>query len=905
MKKKSLSIILSSVTAFSLVFSLLSSDTYALEDTASAEFISEDDESDELFTDENREKESAEVSEEESADTSEKDSEKASEEDSAVPSDTDNEFFADPEDAAESDGENDPRIPVFDDSFGILLPPPGEVPENDEYVLAEEPEDDLMTAPGKANVTHYTVSMAPQKSTNRNITGIYFSDTPAIVTFFDPVGNLNVAFPSAGKKVTVQVYLLPSMTLSATKTLSMPLSLFGGITCDDDGNYYVTSGQTGAENDVTMCITKYNSDGAYQAELALKGQETVPDIWEGRVDCGTKIPFNAGNCSMCTNGGIVAVNYAREMFSKHQSNMIIYADCDSMERVYATTAYTSHSFDQRIYPYEDGFIALNHGDAYYRGFHFTKIKDFYYYDSYWNTIDDFYNFHFREGANRDFGYNETFAQLGGLAAIDNSYVFAGSSERTLSLSPGPTSGYCGHNEPRDLFIQLIKKNSESYGDENNTRDKYTVEGTTRTPTGTKPASSLTNLFLTGNEKDYGIIWLTNYSGNTYAANPKVFAISGSTFGVMWEKRTYGSASGETFFMMLDEYGNVIKEAMKVEGCLLAADTDPAVKDGLVYWATSDSYGKKIHVLDPSGIAITKQPYIISAEENGDHTKKVIIGLEAEGAETYEWQSSADGENWTAVSSSDASGYDTAELTIEKLPDNIRFYRCQMTDTDGKVAVSDAAFGFLDNAETVYAEGGANATLSVDVLGGKQYCWKYSTNGSTWNDLNDGDIIGATTRTVTIPMTDARFGYKYKCTVTGLSGNTEDSSAVNIRRKLMITKQPEDIRGAMGSTYNTGLTAFGDGLKYTWYMLDDDSGSRIPITYKGYQTATLSIKLDASTAYRSFVCVVKDKYGNELTSDKMTIRENITVSVTPKKLTLVSRPGSTAVLTVNQTGRFYP
>ncbi|MCR5590159.1 MAG: chitobiase/beta-hexosaminidase C-terminal domain-containing protein, partial [Lachnospiraceae bacterium] len=228
-----------------------------------------------------------------------------------------------------------------------------------------------------------------------------------------------------------------------------------------------------------------------------------------------------------------------------------------------------------------------------------------------------------------------------------------------------------------------------------------------------------------------------------------------------------------------------------------------------------------------------------------------------------------------------------------------------TDTDAKVAVSDAAFGFLDNAETVYAESGANATLSVDVLGGKQYCWKYSTNGSTWTDLNDADIIGASSRTVTIPMNDARFGYKYKCTVTGLSGNTEDSSAVNIRRKLMITKQPEDIRGAMGSTYNTGLTAFGDGLKYTWYMLDDDSGNRISITYKGYQTSTLSIKLDASTAYRSFVCVVKDKYGNELTSDKMTIRENITVSVTPKKLTLVSRPGSTAVLTVNQTGRFYP
>ena len=70
-------------------------------------------------------------------------------------------------------------------------------------------------------------------------------------------------------------------------------------------------------------------------------------------------------------------------------------------------------------------------------------------------------FHFREGANRDHGYNETFAQLGGIAEINNNLIFVASSERELSAIPKET-GYLGHDVARDLFMQVFIKEGGTY-----------------------------------------------------------------------------------------------------------------------------------------------------------------------------------------------------------------------------------------------------------------------------------------------------------------------------------------------------------------------------------------------------------------------------------------------------------
>lgn len=115
--------------------------------------------------------------------------------------------------------------------------------------------------------------------------------------------------------------------------------------------------------------------------------------------------------------------------------------------------YVSHSLNQDVIRTSDGnYLFVNQGDAYPRGFILSKISD----DG--NSISRTVPFHFREGADRSYGYNETFAQYGGICETANGYVLCGSSERTLSLDYSYSGGkYYSPNEARDLFIQVIKK----------------------------------------------------------------------------------------------------------------------------------------------------------------------------------------------------------------------------------------------------------------------------------------------------------------------------------------------------------------------------------------------------------------------------------------------------------------
>ena len=214
---------------------------------------------------------------------------------------------------------------------------------------------------------------------------------------------------------------------------------------------------------------------------------------------------------MAINNGILAINYARNMYTGHQSNMILYINCSDMSRVDGNALYTSHSFDERIYPTDDGgFIIANQGDAHKRGFLVGKVSlpqgDFRGRSKY------FYTFHFRESTE----YQMTYAQLGGIAELKNEYVFASSSERKLSLTPA--LHMLIHNDARDLFIQIIKKDFDQYTSVENI---YAVQGETRPSEDTRPAGATVEMFLNGDEVDSGIIWLTSYDSSHYAANPKM------------------------------------------------------------------------------------------------------------------------------------------------------------------------------------------------------------------------------------------------------------------------------------------------------------------------------------------------------------------------------------------------
>lgn len=760
--------------------------------------------------------------------------------------------------AAEGIAAEEISIPEYPEDFGIYLPPDktndedadGQISEADE--LTPDTEGDGNTA----NITHYKIKLGSGISSSRDPVNAFYASTPKLVTFLYMNKYIGVAYPSSGK-ATVQLFDAAGK-LNDTVSLDFPFKDFGTITSDEEGNYYVTSGKEDSNNgnSETMCISKYDKTGHLITEQRFRGYETAPygdDSW------GTKIPFDAGNCAMAVNDGILAVNYAREMYNGHQSNMMIYLNCEDLKRVYADTAYTSHSFDQRIYPSgSSGFIVLNQGDAYYRGFHITKVSEFFDDPQNWFTPEDsFYTFHFREGANRSYGYNETFAQLGGFAEMKEGCVFAGSSERTLSIAPAPSSGYLGHNEARDLFVQILRPDFPAH---NAIEDKYLVPGQIRGVTGSRDPNSKTEQYLAGDEIDYGIIWLTEYDSSHYAANPKVFALSDSLFGVLWEKRSYGGSSAEVWFTLMDTQGRIVRPAVRVPGCRLASDTDPVVFGGNVWWASSDGNGANLQCMSTSEINIIRQPYIAAHSLNDDKSFNMTLKIEATGVNRYCWQMSTDLNTWSDTIENLVSGSSDKDTLIVCSTDDKIYYRCVMTDTiDNSVASAAVSVCSNDPSYMVEAplanipsgevEAGCNILLSTGTVDAKIY---YTTDGSEPSVSDALMPLGST-----IEYTDA-ITINTSVTIRAIAVKSGYKASVEAVYEYTITEDWGEIEGDNLRNVFASAEAVPNGV---WYIFGNET--------------------DGYTPY--YLSSAKTPYKREATGDKITFSNDVKVFYSKTRL----------------------
>lgn len=440
-------------------------------------------------------------------------------------------------------------------------------------------------------------------TTNFVGTHTYHASVSPISEFFDAKGNYNVVY-----KGSENIYVAKfnsSMQVTETITLQKQYPVFGGAVCDSSGNYYVVSGQKdtqGSGQIITLCISKYDSNGNLLANVLYKGSDTWDSNW------GTKDPFNAGNCSMIIKNNILVCTYAREMYNGYQSNHVIYINCSTMKKLSITAPYCSHSFDQQVIATQSGsFLFVDHGDEFDRGFLISKLSKSS--SGKWR-VDKFIPFHFREGSNREFGYNETYAQLGGIAEATNGYVIAGTSENTLSYSLAPTTAnYCGHNEARNLFIQVFKKDFENYSNSS----KIISSAAARNATGTRPSNPGTTLGLTAGTVDYGVKWLTAYSNDYYAANSKIVVTNDDKLVVLWEKMKYGDKIDEyitSYFMVLTNKGNVLLNPVEMPAVRLTSFEVPVYKNGSIYWTTSSGSSNSISV-NKLKLTITSQTLVVS------------------------------------------------------------------------------------------------------------------------------------------------------------------------------------------------------------------------------------------------------------------------------------------------------
>ena len=119
-----------------------------------------------------------------------------------------------------------------------------------------------------------------------------------------------------------------------------------------------------------------------------------------------------------------------------------------------------------------------------------------------------------------------------------------------------------------------------------------------------------------------------------------------------------------------------------------------------------------------------------------------------------------------------------------------------------------------------------------------------------------------------------------------------------RTKLSITKQPQDCTVVMGETARITISAKGNGLKYQWYYRNANSKK---FQKSDVKKATYSYKMSEKRDGRQVYCIVKDKYGNSVKSDTVTMTGLKEIKVTKQPVSVRAAFGKKVSFSVSAKG----
>ncbi len=412
--------------------------------------------------------------------------------------------------------------------------------------------------------------------------------------FFDDKGRFNVVYEANDKLYIVT--LDENMKVFKTLEINKELPLFGAA-AHEDGYYYFLWGKDNAEEDKqskNIVITKYDS----------KGNKTASAEYASG-DINVKEPFKAGNAIIICSDGIVAAYFARRMYQSsdglnHQASQAVYADANTMKPLELPRPYSSHSFDQQVIATSDGeLLFVDKGDAFERGFLISELDKI----DMNARVSTIVPFHFREGTT--YRYQWVFAQLGGIAEGDKGYALVGSSEKTLSGAPAMAE----RNESRNLFIQILKKdlNGLSIYKDISMEDYIISKGEQRILKGDS-GDSPGRYFLSQGIVNYGVKWLTDYTGTADVANPKLVATDDGRFVVLWEHFD-NQRFVDSYYMILSAYGEVLQPATLMKDTRLSYSERPVYNSGKVYWTVSF---KKDDIIECYTLDVSRKITAVSA-----------------------------------------------------------------------------------------------------------------------------------------------------------------------------------------------------------------------------------------------------------------------------------------------------
>ncbi|MBQ1675038.1 MAG: hypothetical protein II069_03220, partial [Oscillospiraceae bacterium] len=339
--------------------------------------------------------------------------------------------------------------------------------------------------------------------------------------------------------------------------------------------------------------------------------------------------------------------------------------------------------------------------------------------------------------------------------------------------------------------------------------------------------------------------------------------------------------------------------------MLSVDVTSA-RDGQQYRCKITDYNGKTATSKAATLKVSAKPVIQTQPKSvtAPAGSNVTFTVSAVGcnplALDYQWQyrTSSTG-TWT---DSTVTGCHTPTLHIQASTGRNGYqYRCIVTDLQTEASVTSSAatltvggMAIITQPQNISAPIGDTAKFTVTAAGtGLTYQWQFYYNG---NWTNSG-MTGNKTSTLSVPVTEARNGQKYRCIVTDSKGAKVTSSTAVLKVKTVITTQPKSASAPLGDTVKFTVKATGVGLKYQWQFYNGKEWNNSTAT--GCKTATLPVKVESYRNGYKYRCVITDANGTKTYTYNVKLTVKTVITTQPKSVT--ASVGDTVNFTVKANG----
>ena len=196
--------------------------------------------------------------------------------------------------------------------------------------------------------------------------------------------------------------------------------------------------------------------------------------------------------------------------------------------------------------------------------------------------------------------------------------------------------------------------------------------------------------------------------------------------------------------------------------------------------------------------------------------------------------------------------------------------------------------------------GDTVRFSVEAKGEVlSYRWQVSNNGGgSWSNSS---VDGFLTANMSVPLTEARHGWLYRCQITDKDGNVVYFRPGEIVvAPIVIDEQPENYYGNIGDQVSFSITARGDNLSYRWQVSNNGGKTWSNSSVDGFLTNSMSAPLTEARVGCLYRCQVTDGDGNVVYSEPGQICLDV-LSVVTQPEDYIGRVGETVHFSIEARG----